>query len=77
MVGAIVLSPTDAASQEPVVDSAQRVVVAYARAPRDAAVQQCLEYLGSRPDSHTQLASNLTLPFFVSSEMTFFAGVLY
>ena len=40
MAGAIVLSPTDAASQEPVVvGSAQRVVVARARAPRDAAVQ--------------------------------------
>ena len=35
MVGAIVLSPTDAASQEPVVGSAQRVVVARARDPRD------------------------------------------
>ena len=51
MVGAIVLSPTDAASQEPVVDLAQRVVVARARAPRDAAVQHSLEYLGSEhPD---------------------------
>ena len=39
MVGAIVLSPTDAASQEPVVGSARRVVVARARAPRDAAVR--------------------------------------
>ena len=47
MVGAIVLSPTDAASQEPVVGSAQRVVVARAWALRDAAVQHCLEYLGS------------------------------
>ena len=47
MVGAIVLSPTDAASQEPVVGSAQRFVVARARAPRDAVVQYCLEYLGS------------------------------
>ena len=47
MVGAIVLSPTDAASQEPVVGSAQRVVVARARAPRDAAVQHCLECLRS------------------------------
>ena len=45
MVGAIVFSPTDAASQEPVVGSAQRVVVARARAPRDAAVQHCVEYL--------------------------------
>ena len=43
MVGAIALSPTDAASQEPVVGSAQRVVVARARAPRYATVQHCLE----------------------------------
>ena len=45
----IVFSLTDAASQEPVVvGSAQPVVVARARAPRDAAVvQHCLEYLGS------------------------------
>ena len=41
MVGAIVISPTDAASQEAVVGSAQRVVVARAWTPRDA------EYLGS------------------------------
>ena len=46
-VGAIVLSPTDTASQEPVVGSAQRVVVARARAPRDAVAQPCLEYLDS------------------------------
>ena len=39
MVGALVLSPTDAASQEPMVGSAQCVVVARARAPRDAAAQ--------------------------------------
>ena len=33
------------------VGSAQRVVVRRARAPRDAAVQHCLEYLGSEhPD---------------------------
>ena len=47
MVGAIVLSPTDAASQEAVVGSAHLVVVTRARAPRDAAVQHCLEYLSS------------------------------
>ena len=46
VVGPIVLSPTDAASQETVAGSAQRVVK-LARAPRDASVQQCLEYLGS------------------------------
>ena len=44
MVGAIVLSPTDTASQEAVVGSAQRVVVARAGAPRDAALQHFLEY---------------------------------
>ena len=38
VVGAIVLSPTDAASQETVVGSAKRVVVARARVPRDAVV---------------------------------------
>ena len=50
MVGAIVLSPTDAVSQEAVMGSAQRVVVAHAWAPRDAAVQHvsCTSmYLGS------------------------------
>ena len=51
MIGAIFVSPTDVASQEVVVGSAQRVVVACARAPRDAVVQHCLEYLGSQhPD---------------------------
>ena len=47
MLDAIVLPLTDAASQEAVVNSAQRVVVARARAPRDAAAQHCLEYPGS------------------------------
>ena len=49
MVGAIVFSPTDAVSQESVVGSAQRVVVARARAPRgDAVVHHSdLEFLGS------------------------------
>ena len=47
MVAVIVLSPTDAASHGPVVDSAQCVVVASARVPRDAVVQHCLEYIGS------------------------------
>ena len=51
MVGAIVLSPTNAAIEESVVGSAQCVVVARARAPRDAAVQHCFEYLESEhPD---------------------------
>ena len=35
-------------SQEPVVGSAQGVVVARARAPRDAAVRHCFERLGSQ-----------------------------
>ena len=38
VVGAIVLPPTDAASQQNVVGSAQRFVVTRVRAPRDAAV---------------------------------------
>ena len=42
----IVRSPTDAASQEAAVGPAQYVVVARARAPLDAVVQHCLEYLG-------------------------------
>ena len=46
MVGGVVLSPADAASQKAVMGSAQRVVVARSWAPRDAAVQHCLEYLG-------------------------------
>ena len=40
MVGGIVPSPTDATSQETVVSSVQRVVVARARAPSDVDVQQ-------------------------------------
>ena len=64
MVGAIVLSPTDAASQEPVVGSAQRVVVARARAPRDAAVQHCLEYLGSyHPDFELEGSARSVVQF--------------
>ena len=41
------LSPTDAASQEVVVGSAQCATMARARASRDAAVQYCFEYLSS------------------------------
>ena len=64
MVGAIVLSPTDAASQEPVVGSAQRVVVARARAPRDVAVQHCLEYLGSwHPDFELEGSARSVVQF--------------
>ena len=47
MIGTIVLSSTDAASQEAMVTLAQRVVVARTRGPRDAAVQRWLQYLGS------------------------------
>ena len=47
VVGAIVLSPTDAASQEVVAGSAQHAVIARAWTPRDAAVQHCFEQLGS------------------------------
>ena len=51
MVGAIVLLPTDAASQEAVVGSAQCVVVARARTRLDVAVEHCFGYLGSEhPD---------------------------
>ena len=65
MVGAIVLSPTDATSQEPVVvGSAQRVVVARARAPHDTAVQHCLEYLGSsHPDFEVEGSARSVVQF--------------
>ena len=42
------LSLIDAASQEPVEGSAQRVVMARARAQRNAAVQHCVEFVASR-----------------------------
>ena len=48
MDDAIVVSPTNAASQEAVVGSAQRVVGERARAPCDAAVKYCLEYIGPK-----------------------------
>ena len=64
LVVAIVLSPTDAASQEAVVGSAQRVVVARARTPRDAAVQHCLEYLGSEhPDFEVEASARSVVQF--------------
>ena len=64
MVGAIVLSPTDAASQGPVMGSAQRVVVARAPAPRVAAVQYCLEYLGSEhPDFELEGSTRSVVQF--------------
>ena len=64
MVGAIVLSPADAASQEAGVGSAQRVVVARSRAPRGAAVQHCLEYLGSEhPDFELEGSTRSVVKF--------------
>ena len=48
MLSAIVLSPTDAASQKPVVGPAERVVVARVWATRNAAVLYCVEHLGSK-----------------------------
>ena len=51
MVGSIVLSPSDAVGQKAVVGSAQHVVMARARAPRDATVQHRLQYFGfQHPD---------------------------
>ena len=64
MVGAIVISPTNAAGQEAVVGSVQRVVVARAWAPRDAAVQHCLEYLGSdHPDFELEGSARSVVQF--------------
>ena len=64
MVGAIVLSPTDTVNQEPVVGSAQRVVMARARAPRDAAVQHCFEYLCSEhPDFELEGSARSVVQF--------------
>ena len=64
MVDAIVLSPANAANQEAVVGSAQRVVEAQARAPRDAAIQHCLEYLGSKhPDFELQGSARSVVQF--------------
>ena len=64
MVGTIILSPTDAASQEPVIGLAQRVVVARAWAPRDAVVQQCVEYLDSEhPDAELEGSTRSVIQF--------------
>ena len=57
-------SPTDATGHEPVVGSAQRVVVARARAPCDAAVQHCVEYLGSlHPDFELEGSARSVVQF--------------
>ena len=46
------------------VDSAQRVGVARARAPRDAALQYCLEYLGSKhPDFELERSARSVVQF--------------
>ena len=51
LVGAIFLWSSHAVSQEVAVGSGQRIVVARAWNPLDAAVQHCLEYLGNNhPD---------------------------
>ena len=57
-------SLTDVASQEPVVGSAHRAVVARARAPCDAAVQYCLEYLSSKhPDFELEGSTRSVVQF--------------
>ena len=64
VVSAIVLSPSDAAGQEAVVGSAQHVVVARTRAPRDAAVQYCLEYFGfQHPDLELEGSARSVVQF--------------
>ena len=51
-------------SQEPVVGSAQGVVVARARARRNAAVQHCLERLGSQhPDFELEGSARSVVQF--------------
>ena len=47
MVGTAILSPTDATSEEAVAGSTHGVVVERTEAPRDAAVNCCLAFLGS------------------------------
>ena len=64
MFSTTVLSPTNAESQEPVVSSAQCIVVVSARTPRDAAVQHCLEYLGSyHPDFELEGSARSVVQF--------------
>ena len=51
-------------SQEPVVGSGQGVVVARARVPCDAAVQHCLEHLGSQhPDFELEGSARSVVQF--------------
>ena len=64
VVGASVLSPSDAARPEAVVGSAQRVVVTRARASRDTAVQHCLDYFGFQPtDLEFERGARLVVQF--------------
>ena len=64
MVGTIALSLADAASQEAMVGSAPRVVVARTRTPRDAAVQNCLEYFGyEHPDFELEGSARSVVQF--------------
>ena len=66
MVGAIVLSPTDAASHKAVVGSPQRVVAWQARGLHltQPAVSHCLEYLGSCcPDFELEGSAGLVVQF--------------
>ena len=69
MVGASALSPSDAAGQEAVVSSAQRVVVTRAPAPRDKALQHCLEYFGfQHPDLELEEGARLVVQLLASTE---------
>ena len=64
MVGAIVRLPTDEVSQGAVVGSVQRVVVARARASRDAVVRYCLENFGfEHPDFELEGSARSVVQF--------------
>ena len=59
--------PSDAADQEAVLGSAQRVVVARTRASCDAAVKHCLEYFGfQHPDLKLEMGSSDSAIYFSS-----------
>ena len=58
------LSPTHAASQEAVVGSTQRAVVARRRTPRHSAVQHCRKYLDSEhPDFELEGSARSAVQF--------------
>ena len=64
MIGASALSTSDEARQEAVVGSAQHVVVTRARAPRDTAVQHCLDNFGfQHPDLELDGGAHLVVQF--------------